>query len=213
VHPTSRTAAELIRSRLLGNQSSPELVQSTLNRVPREDRDAWLDLLLDIDGIRDDGPDLPRGCVPYLPCPVSTVLGVVDQARVTSADVFVDVGSGIGRTLFLTHLLTGAGCIGIEIQSSLMKVATRRAEWLNLTRTRFIQADAVDFTRYITIGTIFFLYCPFSGARLERFLDGLESIARTRQIRVCCVDMAPLDRPWLTRLGSTCPELDVYQSR
>jgi hypothetical protein len=184
-----------------------------LDSIPREDRDAWLNLLLDIEEVREDGPDLPRGCVPYLPCPVSTVLSVVDQAEVTSTDVFVDVGSGIGRTMFLVHLLTGAACIGIEIQSSLMKLATERAESLNLTRTRFIHADAVDLTRFITIGTVFFLSCPFSGERLERFLDRLESIARTRQIRVCCVDMAPLERPWLTSLDSTSPEFDLYRSR
>jgi SAM-dependent methyltransferase len=212
VQPSSRIAAELIRSHLLRNEASPALVRSTLDRVPREDRDAWLDLLLDVEGIGDDGPDLPRGCVPYLPCPVSTVLGVIDQARVTAADVFVDVGSGIGRTVFLAHLLTGAGCIGIEIQASLMQRVTGRADWSNLTRMRFIHADAVELTRFITIGSVFFLYCPFSGARLERFLDGLESIAQTRQIRVCCVDMAPLERPWLTRLASISPELDVYRS-
>ncbi|MEO7730064.1 MAG: class I SAM-dependent methyltransferase [Kofleriaceae bacterium] len=213
MQPSSRTAAELIRSRLLRNEASPALVRSTLQGVPTEDRDAWLDLLLDVEDIRDDGPDLPRGCVPYLPCPVSIVLDVVDQAEVTSTDVFVDVGAGIGRTLFLTHLLTGAGCIGIEIQASLTKLATGRAAWLNLTRTRFLQADAIYLTPFITIGTVFFLYCPFSGQRVERFLDGLESIAQTRQIRVCCVDMAPLERPWLTRLASTSPELDLYRSR
>lgn len=213
MQPTSRTAAERIRSRLLSNQRAfPELFRSTMNCIPREDHDAWLDLLLDVEDVPNDGLDLPRDCVPYLPCPVSTVLGIVDQAGVASTDVFVDVGSGIGRALFLVHLLTGAGCIGIEIQSSLMRLATERAERLNLTRTRFIHADAVDLIRFITTGTVFFLYCPFGGERLERFLDGLKSIARTLRIRVCCVHMAPLERPWLTRIGSS-PEFDLYRSR
>jgi len=212
VQPTSRTAAKLMRTQLVNNRSSPELIRSTLSSLSGEDRDAWLDLMLDVEGILDDEPDLPRGCVPYLPCPVATVLDAVDQARVTSTDVFVDVGAGTGRTVFLAHLLTGAGGIGIEVQSSLVKSAAGRAEWLNLTRTRFLHGDAVDLIQFITTGTVFFLYCPFSGERVERVLDALEGIARTRQIRICCVAMAPLERPWLTRLGSTSPELDLYRS-
>lgn len=214
MQPSARTAAGLIRSRLLGNQYiSPELVRSTLNGVPKEDHDAWLDLLLDVQEIPDDGVELQRGCVPYLPCPVSALLGIVDQADVASTDVFVDVGSGIGRALFFVHLLTGAECLGIEMQSSLMRWATERAERFNLIRTRFIQADAVDFVRTLTSGTVFFLYCPFNGELLERFLDGLENVARTREVRVCCVDMAPLERPWLHNLGSTSPQIDLYRSR
>jgi hypothetical protein len=41
----------------------------------------------------------------------------------------------------------------------------------------------------------------------------LRSIARTMQIRVCCVDMAPLERPWLTRVASTSRAFDLYRSR
>ena len=209
---TSRITAERLRSRLLDNQVSPDLMWSTLRDVPTEDRDAWLDVVLDTQELHDDEPDLPRGCVPYLPCPVSTVLDVIDRASVTPDDVFVDVGCGLGRTVFLAHLLTGAGCIGIEIQSALTQLAIGRAQWLNLTRTRFIHADAVDLIGFISVGTVFFLYCPFSGERLERLLDELEGIARTRQIRVCCVDMAPLQRPWLTRVESASAAFDLYYS-
>jgi SAM-dependent methyltransferase len=209
----SRAAAKLLRDRLVSDRPSPELIRSTLRSVSKEEWDAWVDLVLDVEEVLDDEPDLPRGCVPYLPCPVSTVLDALEQAKVTSSDVFVDVGAGLGRTVFLAHLLTGAGCIGIEVQPRLMKAAAARADWLSLSRTRFICGDAVDLIQYIPIGTVFFLYCPFGGERLERFLGGLESIARTRQIRVCCVDMAPLERPWLTRLRSTSPAFDLYRSR
>ena len=188
-------------------------MRSVLRGVAKEDHDAFLDLVLDVGDVCADEADLPQGCVPYLPCPVSIVIDALEQARVTATDVFVDVGAGMGRPLFLAHLLTGAGGIGIEVQSLLTQLASGRAQWLNLTRTRFIHGDAIELIPYMTVGSVFFLYCPFSGERLERFLDGLESIARTRQIRVCCVDMAPLQRSWLTRLASTTPELDLYISR
>jgi len=140
------------------------------------------------------------------------VLDAVHQADVTRDDVFVDVGSGIGRAALLAHLKTGAGCIGLEIQPVLARTAQGRADWLKLGRLRFVQGDAADMVRFIPIGTVYFLYCPFGGDRLQRFLDGLQDVARTRQIRVCCVDMPPLEVSWLAKLPSTSLHIDVYQS-
>ncbi|MCA9594071.1 MAG: hypothetical protein KC776_12195 [Myxococcales bacterium] len=112
----------------------------------------------------------------------------------------------------LAHLKTGAGCVGLEIQPMLARTAQARADWLGLTRMRFLQGDAAELVRFITTGTVFFLYCPFGGARLERFLDGLEDVARARPIRICCVDMAPLDSPWLAPVASTSSRVSIYRS-
>ena len=202
----------MVRTHLLSNQVTPAVFRPILDDIPPKERDGWLDLLWDLDEIPDDGPELPRGCVPYLPCAVATVLEAVERASVTADDVFVDVGSGTGRTAFLASLLTGAGCIGLEIQPALVEAAKGRAAWLRLDRTRFVGGDAAELLRFITIGTVFFLYCPFGGDRVHRVLDDLEDIARTRPIRVCCVHMPPLERPWLVRVPSTSVELDVYRS-
>ena len=93
--------------------------RAALLDVPPAERDAWLDRLLGIDGLPDDDPALPRGCVPYLPCAVDAVLRVVDLAALTAADVVVDVGAGVGRAAALLHLLTGAAIVGIELQPAL----------------------------------------------------------------------------------------------
>ena len=193
-------------------RSPPRSFRPILDTIPPRERDGWVDLLWDLDEIPDDDPALPRGCVPYLPCAVATVLEVVQRAGVTSNDVFVDVGSGLGRTAFVASLLTGAGCIGIEIQPAFVEAAKGRAAWLNLARTRFVEGDAAELVRFITIGTVFFFYCPFGGDRMRRVLDDLEAIARTREIRVCCVHMPPLGRPWLVRVPATSADLDVYRS-
>ncbi|MBC8073188.1 MAG: methyltransferase domain-containing protein [Deltaproteobacteria bacterium] len=194
------------------NRTTPADFRAELEQIPTGARDAWLDALCGIDETPDDGAALPRGCVPYLPCPVATVLAAVQHASVTSDEVFVDVGSGAGRTVLLVHLLTGAECIGLEIQPALVTAARGRAESLQLERIRFEQGDAAELLGSITIGTVFFLYCPFSGERLDRVLDDLEAMARARQIRICCVQMPPIERPWLVRLPATSVELDVYRS-
>ncbi len=207
-----RSAAIRLRSDLQGDRVTPATFGAALADVPARHRDEWLDLLWDIDQIPPDDPGLPRGCVPYLPCAVATVLEAVHQAAVSRDDVFVDVGSGAGRAALLAHLMTGAGCIGLEIQPALARTAQARADWLSLSRMRFIEGDAADMVRFIPTGTVFFLYCPFSGDRLRCFLDGLEDVARARRIRVCCVDMPPLEPLWLARAPSTSPRIDVYQS-
>lgn len=209
---TLRSAALRLRSELQGDRVTPAVFRSALEQIPPPERDEWLNLLWDVDEIPSDAPDLPRGCVPYLPCAVATVLDALEQAAVNCDDVFVDVGSGAGRAALLAHLETRAGCIGLEIQSDLARTAQARADWLNLSRLRFLEGDATDMVRLITIGTVFFLYCPFGGDRLRRFLDGLEDVARARPIRVCCVDMPPLEAPWLTLVPSASPCIDVYRS-
>lgn len=212
VEAALRNAALRLRSELRANRVTPASFDAALARVPPRERDAWLDLLWDIDEVPADTPELPRGCVPYLPCAVATVLEALHQARVTSDDVFVDVGAGAGRAAFLAHVTTGAGSIGLEIQAGLARTAQARADWLNLSRLRFIEGDAADRVRLITIGTVFLLYCPFGGDRLRRFLEGLEDVARARSIRVCCVDMPPLEVAWLKRLPTSSVSVHVYQS-
>jgi len=209
---TAQDSAIALRGSLVRNGPAPETFRAALAGIGAEDRDAWLDLLLGIDELPEDDPLLPRGCVPYLPCPVATVLEAVQQASVTSDDVFVDIGAGLGRVVALTHLLTGAGCIGLELQPGLVRAARGRAASLNLSRVRFVEGDAVELLRSITGGTVFFLYCPFGQDRLERVLDDLEHTARTRPIRICCVGIPPLERPWLAPVPCTSVDLAVYRS-
>lgn len=191
---------------------TPATFDAELAAIPAARRDEWLDLLWDVGELEPDAPELPRGCVPYLPCPVDIVMAALRLAAVTADDVFIDVGAGAGRAALLAHLATGAACIGLEIQPSLARTAQARADWLGLSRLRFLTGDAADLLRGVPIGTVFFLYCPFGAEHLRRFLDALEERARARAVRVCCVDMAPLEWPWLARLPSTSPRVDVYQS-
>ena len=183
-----------------------------LSRVPAQARDPWFDSLCGFHAIPEDDPALPHGSVPYLPCPVATVLAAIAHANVTSEDVFVDIGSGIGRVALLVNLVTGAQCIGLELQPKLVAAARERANQLNLRGVSFVLADAVAALRRDGTGTVFFLYCPFSGTHLEQLLEVLEHVARRRSIRICCVQMSPLDRPWLTRLQSPNAELEIYRS-
>lgn len=202
---------EEMRWSLSTRRAGPLEFRAALMNVPESERDGWLDQIFGLEGLPHDGPELPRGCVPYLPSSVATLLRVIEVAEVRSDDVFVDVGSGLGRATVLTHFLTGAGAIGLEIQPALVRSSRELASRLNAERVSVIEGDAAKLTGYITIGSVFFLYCPFSGDRLDQVMDGLELIAQTREIRVCSVDLPLPSRSWLTPVLLS-GDLAIYRS-
>lgn len=191
---------------------SPEVFRAALLAVPPVERDAWLDRALGIDGVPDDGPELPRGCVPYLPCGVDTLLRMTALAEVHASDVFVDVGAGIGRAAAFTHLVTGATAIGIEIQPALVAAAHALIARSRLAGVEVIAGDALDRTELLARGTVFFLYCPFGGEHLTRLLASLEPIARRRPIRLCCVDLPLPPCDWLVHVAAPDSDLAIYRS-
>jgi hypothetical protein len=207
-----RESAERARWSLEHGRHDPSTFRAALLHVPPTLRDAWFDLVLGLGELPDDGPELPRGCVPYLPCPISSLLRMVEHAPVRPSDVFIDIGAGLGRAAVFVHLITGAAAIGIEVQRALVLAARDLAAQLGLSRVPCIEGDAAALIRYMTVGTVFFLYCPFSGERLDRVLDELESIAGTRTIRVCCADVPLPPRAWLTPESDAGVDLVIYRS-
>jgi SAM-dependent methyltransferase len=201
-----------MRARLVGAEHDRVAFRAALLAVPPADRDAWVDLVLGLGDVPGDGPGLPRGGVPYLPCPVDALLRLVEQARVVASDVFVDVGSGAGRAAALVHLLTGADVIGVEIQPDLVRTARDLAARLGIARVACVEGDAASLAGTMRTATVFFLYCPFSGERLAKVLSDLEAMARTRPLRVVCVDLPLPPCDWLAREPPRSGDLAVYRS-
>jgi SAM-dependent methyltransferase len=207
-----RESAEHVRALLERGQQDPSTFRAALLSVPPNERDAWLDLVFGLGELPEDGPELPRDCVPYLPCPVDALLRMVEQAPVRASDVFVDIGSGVGRSAALVHLLTGASGIGLEIQPRLVRAARDLATRLRVSRICSVEGDAAKLAGFMAIGSVFFLYCPFSGDRLAKVLADLEPIARTRAIRVCCVDLPLPPCSWLTLEPQRSGDLTIHRS-
>ncbi len=102
--------------------------------------------------------------------------------------------------------------IGIEIQPQLVVAARDLATRLLVSRVSCVEGDAVKLTGFVSIGSVFLLYCPFSGERLAKVVADLEPLARTKMIRVCCVDLPVLACPWLTLESAPSGDLAIYRS-
>ena len=207
-----RESAERVRSLIEQGLCDPSLFRAELTRIPPVARDAWVDQVFGLGAPPEDGPELPVGCVPYLPCAVDALLRLVEQAPVRApSDLFVDIGAGVGRAATLVHLLTGAPAVGVEVQPALVAAARELAARLRLSDVSFVEADAGRSTDGWAAGSVFLLYCPFSGGRLAKLLANLEPVARTRPIRVCCVDLPLPPCSWLERMPPPSVDLTIYR--
>ncbi len=208
-----RESAKRVRALIVQGQCDPSLFRGALTDVPAVARDAWVDQVFGLGAPPEDGPQLPVGCVPYLPCSVDALLRLLEQAPVGATELFVDIGAGVGRAAALVHLLTGAPALGLEVQPALVAVARELTTRLRLPGVSFLEADAGQPTDSWSAGSVFLLYCPFSGDRLARLLANLEPLARARPIRVCCVDLPLPPCPWLEQTSAPSLELTIYRSR
>lgn len=186
--------------------------REALLAVPPRDRDVWVDAQLGLGAAPGDDATLPRGCVPYLPCPVDAIVRGLAMAEVTADDVVVDVGSGVGRAALLVRQLTGATVVGLEIQPSLVRASRTAIARANVDRVTILEGEATALAATTTEASVFFLYCPFSGARIERLLDAIAPHAAARQIRVCTVDVPLPPRPWLIPASDVSADVVVFRS-
>jgi len=183
-----------------------------LASVAPSERDAVVEGHLDIDGSASSaapGADL----VGYHASGVASIVRMSIEVPVTEDDVFVDLGSGLGKVVLLTHLLTGATARGIELQSDLVERARRAAARLDLD-VRFVHADVrVVVGAELDDGTVFFLYAPFTGAVLGDVVQRLHTVASRRPIVVCALGV-DLERvaSWLVRRDVDAFWLTIYDS-
>ncbi len=119
----------------------------------------------------------------YQPTPARHILQLIRVCALSEADTFVDLGSGLGHVPMLVSILTGTRSIGLETESAYVASARECARNLHLSRVTFIQQDASDTD--CSIGTVFYLYTPFTGATLRTVLRKLQKESTHRAISVC----------------------------
>jgi SAM-dependent methyltransferase len=139
---------------------------------------------------------------------VASVVRALREVPVSPDDVFVDLGSGLGKVVILAAMLTGATARGIELQAALVERARSCATRLGIG-ARFAAEDARD--ARLDDGTVFFLYVPFTGPVLAAVLERLGAVAARRAIVVCALGV-DLHAPWLVRRDLDAFWLAIYDS-
>jgi hypothetical protein len=192
-----------LRERLLLNQIS-EYFDNDLDSFLQQDVPGYDNLDVFFNGLLTD-QNLPTETKVREPemvfnqkTPARIILELIKRADFKSTDVFFDIGSGLGQISILVNLLTGVTAKGIEFEPAFCSYANDCAAGLNLTKVKFIYADA-RYADYST-GTVFFMYTPFEGKMLQDVLQKLSREAEKRMIKLftygpCTVEVGK--RGWL----------------
>jgi SAM-dependent methyltransferase len=182
-----------------GSLRGPALV-ALLESLPEAARDAWVERLLGLDL----APPPPRAgdgeLIGHHASGVGALLQLIREVPIRASDVFVDVGSGLGKATLLTHLVSGATAVGQELEPSLVEGARQRATALGLTGVTYVHGDARE---GVPEGSIYYLYLPFTGAALDAAMARLEEATRGRQAVVCTLGLDLARWPWLLAREST----------
>jgi len=187
----------------LSRRDSSGLLAALAAFEPGE-RDKHLETWL---GIADGAHDAPPGddLIGYHASGVAAIVRALIEVPVVASDVFVDLGSGLGKVALLAHLLTGARARGVDIQKELVRRANANATALGVD-VPFTVEDARD--AKLDDGSVFFLYAPFTGPVLEAVVRRLGEVAEDHAIVVVTLGMdlprssklvpRDLDAFWLT---------------
>lgn len=109
---------------------------------------------------------LPPPDVKFVPTPQNVVEAMLEMARVTSADIVYDLGSGDGRIPITAARTYGARGVGIEVDAFYLRDAYDNARKAGVgDRVRFVHGDL--FTADISEATVVTLFLlPQVNARL-----------------------------------------------
>jgi SAM-dependent methyltransferase len=136
------------------------------------------------------------------------------RLNITSDDVFVDYGSGLGRAVLVAASFPFRKVIGIELSAELSEQArenlARNAHRVRAAEVELVTADAVDWAVPEDL-SVAYLYCPFTGDVFDRVLAKLfESVdEHPRPLRM--LYNYPLEHSRLIRTGRV-HVLDVASS-
>jgi hypothetical protein len=159
-------------------------------------------------------PVLPE-MVSYQPTPARHIFDLLARSALTEHDVLVDLGCGLGHVPLLASICTRARSIGIELEPAYIGCARHSAQGLNLHNVTFLEQDAR--TTDLSLGSVFYLYTPFTGTVLRTVLDALQNEASRRQIRICtfgpCTPIVAKEK-WLETPGALATDrIAVFYSR
>lgn len=184
-----------LRDQLRTGALRGEALADLIRARPPADREEWLEELLGVD--RAPAASLPPHpeLLGYHASGVGALLHLIRDTPVRAGDVFVDVGSGMGKVTLLVHLLTGARTVGLERDPVLVEAARERTARLGLSHAvTYVQGDA---RQTALQGSVYFLYLPFSGAALEEAMERLEEATRGRAVTVCTLGLDLARFTWL----------------
>ncbi|MCF6147995.1 MAG: hypothetical protein E3K37_04985 [Candidatus Kuenenia sp.] len=125
-------------------------------------------------------------CPDYEPSTYEEIKKILDYLSPGNNDVFVDLGSGKGRAVFIAGLYDFKRVVGIEVDKTRAKISRNIHSRLKrkIAPLEIINADAKNIT--VSDATIYFIFNPFGPETLQKIIDNIRNSLKinSRHIRI-----------------------------
>lgn len=148
----------------------------------------------------------------YTPTPYSDIFRLLRLVKLDDADVFVDLGSGLGRAVFAASFLGARKAIGVEVVPSLheQSVGNLQRSRISNQNIEFICANALDYKHQDS--SVVFMFHPFGEETMRSVLDDLATAAgRSAGVELRIIYMNPVfdyvleQSGWLEKMAVVPP--------
>lgn len=172
-------------------------IKNSISLVISRFYDLWFDYKfqldtvdrLELDELDIDAESIAQGQM-YQPSGVLPFRYMLKQLDIGAHDVFVDFGSGKGRTLIIAAMEKFKRVVGIEFSQELVDCADKNVKTLQgnnvgLSEIQNICCDAAQY-EYRDDETIFYFFFPFDDDLMQKVLDAIIASAKRnpREIKV-----------------------------
>lgn len=130
----------------------------------------------------------------------STLRRVLPPAAVGLEDVFLDIGSGMGRTLLLASRYRFRRVVGVEVAPPLAEIARRNLARLGADDVELLIADVTTLDVPDDV-TVVFLNNPFTGETFSRAMERIVASLERRPRRVRLIYRNPLEHERVMATG------------
>jgi predicted RNA methylase len=141
--------------------------------------------------------------VRYQPSPWRNLGCILDPRDVQASDVFLDLGSGMGRVLLQAARYPFGRVIGVEISEELNRIARRAIEAspdLGCRDIELVTADVLDYEIPTSVSVVY-MFNPFRGAIFEGAVRRVIESFDRRPRRVRLIYANPLEHEALEATG------------
>lgn len=117
----------------------------------------------------------------YQPTPINVFLAILRHFNISSSDVFLDIGSGKGRTMLLAGRYPFNRIIGVEVSEKLNRIAEcnvkNMKQRLVCKNYEFVTSNALEYEIPATV-TYIYLFNPFTYKVLQKVLLNIKDSIR-----------------------------------
>ena len=136
---------------------------------------------------------------------------ILQRYQITPEDVFVDLGSGMGRMVLEASRFPFKRVIGVELASELHGIAEENVRRMRRSalcaQIELVNSDVVDYTFPDDV-TFVYMFNPFQGAVFRHAIDNLLQSLDRNPRTVHVIYRIPVEEPYLLSTGRFRLEAD-----